>query len=117
LKPVGFNNADWERGEIISLFKEFEPTQEMYKLYKHRGDMLEWPKEITNYCAELWQCITVLADGSLVPCCLDPRGEMILKHVDDGIYIVWNGDRHRHLRKQVSRDKRQVYLCSHCLGM
>lgn len=117
LKPVTFNNADWERDEIISLFKEFEPTQGMYRLYKHRGEGLRWPKEVTNYCSILWLGITILADGSMVPCCLDPRGEMVLGHVDDGIFNVWNNESYRHLRRQVSTDKKEVHLCSRCLGI
>jgi radical SAM protein with 4Fe4S-binding SPASM domain len=114
---VGFNNADWGRDEIIQEFREFEPTEEKYRIYKHENDTLTWEKEIRNYCPTLWSGLTILADGRLVPCCLDPRAEMVLGHVDDGIFNVWNGEPYRNLRKQIATDKKKIKLCAMCQGM
>jgi MoaA/NifB/PqqE/SkfB family radical SAM enzyme len=116
-KPVGFNNADWDREEIVREFLEFEPTQEKYRIYKHEDAMLTWEKEVRNFCQALWTGLTILADGTLVPCCLDPRGELVLRHVDDGIFNAWNGERYRNLRKQITRNKKQIKLCARCHGM
>jgi MoaA/NifB/PqqE/SkfB family radical SAM enzyme len=116
-KPVGFNNADWDREEIKTRFLEFEPTLEKYRIYKHVDGKLTWEKEVRNYCPALWTGLTILADGSLVPCCLDPRGELILGHVDDGILKAWNGERYRNLRKQITKDKKKIKLCALCHGM
>jgi radical SAM protein with 4Fe4S-binding SPASM domain len=116
-KPVGFNNADWGREEIETRFLDFEPTIEKYRIYKHVNDKLTWDKEIRNFCQTLWTGLTILADGTLVPCCLDPRGELVLGHVDDGILKAWNGDRYRSLRRQITRDKKKIKLCAKCHGL
>ncbi|MFH1314433.1 MAG: radical SAM protein [Candidatus Eisenbacteria bacterium] len=117
-KPVGFNNADWGREEIVSEFRKFEPAQEKYRIYTHMADdTLGWDKEVPNFCQTLWTGLTILADGRLVPCCLDPRAELVLGHVDDGIFNAWNGARYRNLRKQITTDKKQIKLCARCHGL
>jgi len=117
LKSVSFNNADWHRPEIRRRFLDFMPTDPAYQLYEVAGDRLRWRRSTANPCDYLWRASVVLWDGRIVPCCLDPRAEMVMGHVDQGFTRVWNNPRYRRLRRQVVHRKRSIPLCAKCPGM
>lgn len=117
LKTVSFNNLDWGNEKVIGTFKKFEPLNEKFRLYKTEGSSLKWKEKIENRCDFLWRGMTILCDGSIVPCCLDPQGNLKMGNVKDGILKVWNNSHYQNLRKQIIRDKSKIKLCSNCLGM
>jgi radical SAM protein with 4Fe4S-binding SPASM domain len=54
----------------------------------------------TQYCEYPWTSITVMADGSAVPCTQDYDTEMVLGNVNDQtLEEVWNGESYRNLRR------------------
>ena len=117
LKAVSFNNADWHRPEVLRRFLEFVPADPDYRLYEVDGDQLRWLRPIDEPCDYLWRAAVVLWDGRIVPCCLDPRAEMVMGHVEEGFRRVWNNAHYRRLRRGVVRDKRSIPLCANCPGM
>ena len=116
LKPVSFNVSEWEVPEIKERFKAFMPRDEKYRLYKINNNDLEWKEKIQNRCDYLWRGTVVLCDGSIVPCCLDPSGDMVMGNVRDGIKNVWNSEKYTALRKQILKDKSKLSICRYCLG-
>ena len=117
LKSVSFNNADWHRPEVRRRFLDFVPTDPAYQLYEVEGEQLRWRRPVTDACDYLWRASVVLWDGRIVPCCLDPRAEMVMGHVEEGFTRVWNNPRYRRLRRRVVRHKASIPLCANCLGM
>ena len=116
LKPVSFNISEWDRSVVKERFKEFMPKSERFRLYDLKAGNLCWKRRIKNVCGYLWRGAVVLWDGSIVACCLDPRGDYKMGEVKDGFRNVWNSQRYISLRRQVLKDKKKLDLCSNCLG-
>ena len=92
----GFNRMN---GSILDMIAECQPrpwTQRhdgwklTENLYVESDDMFEWPdlqhdvyKEEEVFCYALRNQIGVLADGTVVPCCLDHNGDMPLGNLYD----------------------------------
>lgn len=59
------------------------------KVYLHFGDKFDWPDKSAPYTEESVFCyglqdqIGILCDGTVVPCCLDHEGDMILGNLLD----------------------------------
>ena len=117
LKAVSFNNADWRRPEIHRRFLEFMPRNPAYRLYEVEDGRLRWRRPTDRPCDYLWRASVVLWDGRIVPCCLDPRAEMVMGSVEEGFRRVWNNARYRDLRRRVMKAKSSLPLCANCPGM
>ena len=92
----GFNRMN---GSILDMIADSQPrpwTQRYdgwkltENLYVESDDMFEWPdlqhdvyKEEEVFCYALRNQIGVLADGTVVPCCLDHNGDMPLGNLYD----------------------------------
>lgn len=54
----------------------------------------------SQYCEYPWTSLTVMADGSVVPCTQDYNAEMVLGNVNEAsLEEIWNGQRYRDLRE------------------
>ena len=116
LKSVSFNVSEWDNQNVKERFKDFMPKNECFRLYRLADGELQWKRPIENRCDYLWRGTVILSDGSIVPCCLDPRGDYKMGEVKDGIMKIWNSPRYIHLRRQILREKKKLSLCSHCPG-
>jgi len=116
LKPVSFNVSEWDRQDIHERFKESMPEDESFRLYRTVDGRLEWKRPIENKCDYLWRGMVILWDGTIVPCCIDPRADLKMGKVTDGIRNTWNSPKYINLRRQILEDKKRVALCSHCPG-
>ena len=116
LKPVSFNIAEWNNKEVRETFKEFEPKNKSFRLYHTVNAKLQWISSIKNRCDYLWRGTVILWDGTIVPCCLDPKAEYRMGKVADGIMKIWNNAKYINLRRQILKDKTKLPLCSHCPG-
>jgi len=67
-------------------------------------------------CLFIWYSLTVLWDGTIVPCCRDLFGDHPLGHVNTtGLIGAWNGDGMVTLRKKIAAgDYADVGLCAGC---
>jgi len=57
----------------------------------------------TKPCRELWRgMITVLNDGSVVPCCMDYNASLVIGNVNNAAYLqeIWNNEKAQKIRKQ-----------------
>jgi radical SAM protein with 4Fe4S-binding SPASM domain len=67
-------------------------------------------------CTFLWYSMSVLWDGTIVPCCLDLGGAYSLGTVADmSLAEAWNGERMRALRRKIaSQENADIELCASC---
>ncbi len=65
-------------------------------------------------CTRLWDSMSILWDGRVVPCCADFAGEVVLGNVRNAsIGEIWNGGPYVSLReKMLAKDLGGVTLCS-----
>jgi MoaA/NifB/PqqE/SkfB family radical SAM enzyme len=118
LKAMSFNNADWGDTEVLSEFRKRYPGNKCFHLYDVEPTAIRWkPGKAKSVCKAPWFTLTILWDGSIVPCCLDPRGELVLGCVQDGILDAWCGSAAQSLRKALASRRGLPDLCSNCLGL
>jgi len=72
------------------------------------------PKQTPNYCSSLFETITILANGDVVPCCYDLPGEVVFGNVfESNIFDIWDNPKYREFRTNF---RKQIYtkLCRKC---
>lgn len=124
----GYDSAN---EEIKTLISQYVPTEwtERYdgwrvaeNLYLEYDGMFEWPDtERDEYVAEESFCyalrnqIGILVDGSVVPCCLDHAGEMVLGNIfSESLDAVLESPRARAIFDGFSRHIAVEPLCRRC---
>ena len=80
-----------------------------------------WPDLNNNYYSDKGKCyglIThfgILVDGTIIPCCLDSKGEINLGNIfDDDLEDIFNCDRCVSMVKGFRNNKKIEELCKHC---
>ncbi len=80
-----------------------------------------WPdlnnklKKIEGKCYGLKDHIGILVDGTIIPCCLDSKGDINLGNIfKDDINDILNSSRVETLKNNLSNGKRTEALCQHC---
>ncbi len=98
------NNVTLKENVFISLFHEFI-----------------WPDLDNNYYEENGSCyalrdhIGILVDGTVVPCCLDTKGDINLGNIfENEIDVILNSDRVVKMKENFSNHKKCEELCRHC---
>lgn len=118
LKPMSFNNADWDDPGTLEEFRRRYPRDEAFHLYDVDESRIRWrPARVKPVCLALWYTLTILWDGTIVPCCLDPRGELAIGRVQDGILNAWHGERAVRLRESLRSKQGRPDLCVRCCGI
>ena len=70
-----------------------------------------------NYCGWIYSAANIHVNGDVVSCCRDPRGENVLGNLlETPFREIWNNDRYRALRANVSTRSNELSLCSLCPG-
>ena len=89
-------------------------------LYLERAQKFDWPdlgadEADTQFCYALRDQLGVLADGTVVPCCLDHEGDIALGNIfEEELDTILNNARARELRRGFSRRQPAEALCRRC---
>ena len=116
IKPVSFNVADWTDPGTLETFEDFFPQEEKHQVYIHEGKAWRWKKDELAFCTAAWRSLVLLADGSIVPCCRDPRGKYTMGNVSAGVLKVWNGEKFRKFRRAMATSRDKLAICNVCPG-
>jgi len=66
-------------------------------------------------CILLWKSVVVFADGSVVPCCMDFNGKIILGNVKEkSLKEIWNDKKMLELRRKHVNGNYAGSICSNC---
>lgn len=122
--------ADARNGEILSFLREKAPCPWPEKrggsfllkdhLYLERAGKFDWPdlaaqERNTQFCYGLRDQIGVLADGTVVPCCLDHEGDIPLGNLfTQPLSDILSSPRAQALRDGFSRRAPAEELCRRC---
>ena len=117
-------------GEILSAMERFFPqswTQERHglrignRIFLEYGDKFDWPDLAAPaggegvFCHGLRDQIGILADGTVVPCCLDHEGDIALGNLfDQSLEEILESPRAKALYEGFSRRKATEELCRRC---
>lgn len=90
------------------------------RLYLEREPSFVWPdpgaaETCTQFCRALRDQLGVLADGTVVPCCLDHEGELALGNIfRQELAEILCSERARAIREGFSRRRPAEELCRRC---
>ncbi|MBN2132826.1 MAG: SPASM domain-containing protein [Sedimentisphaerales bacterium] len=91
----------------------FLPRDKKVNPYEKRDQKIDWSGKTKSTCTLLWSSSTILADGSVVPCCFDYEGKVRFGNVNEESFrAIWNNRRYRRFRRQVRRNWRKVTICN-----
>jgi radical SAM protein with 4Fe4S-binding SPASM domain len=128
----GSNNLN---GEIIKRLEEaFHPEFDLEhamksesniklkdRLFIHKNEMFEWPDidrqtvEEEAFCYGLRDQFGILADGTVVPCCLDSEGNIPLGNIfERSLKDILSSQRARRIYEGFSKRKAVEELCCKC---
>ena len=119
-----------ENGVILSALEEAYPEEwekrySGYRLSRNTflecAEIFEWPRTTEGYENECGTChglvdqIGVLADGSVVPCCLDCEGDITLGNIfSEHIRDILSSDRAAKMLEGLKSGHFTETLCRHC---
>ena len=89
-------------------------------MYLERAGKFEWPDLSANesgaqFCYGLRDQLGILADGTVVPCCLDHEGDIPLGNLfTQPLDEILNSPRARALREGFSQRRPAEELCRRC---
>jgi len=90
-------------------------------LYLDISSYFIWPDLENNYYSEVGKCyglidhFGILVDGTIVPCCLDSKGDINLGNIyKDDIEKVLNSDICKQMISGFKNNKKIQELCKHC---
>ena len=72
------------------------------------------PELKPTYCKSLFETITIMANGDVVPCCYDLTGEAVFGNVfNDNLFDIWENEKYKEFRENF---KNQMYSgpCTKC---
>ncbi len=90
------------------------------KLYLERAQKFEWPdlsasEQPTQFCYALRDQLAILADGTVVPCCLDHEGDIALGNLfTQELSEIIESERAKALKEGFSRRLPSEELCRRC---
>ena len=127
-----WNNGgkDSLNGKILSHLEKYFPkpwveerngTRIGEKIYIQYGDKFDWPTLNNNdieekvFCYGLRDQIGILADGTVVPCCLDNNGEITLGNIfESDLEEIINSEKAQKIYNGFSNRTAQEELCKRC---
>ena len=92
------------------------------KIFLEHGEKFDWPDEKSDliesnryYCYGLKDQIGILADGTVVPCCLDNNGTLALGNIfEQSLEEILNSDKAINICESFRQGKAAEDLCKKC---
>lgn len=116
--------------EILNMLEKYFPkpwneerngTRLGNKIFLQYGDKFDWPTLESNdtnenvFCYGLRDQLGILADGTVVPCCLDNNGEIPLGNIfEDDLNDILNSEKAQNIYNGFSNRKACEELCKRC---
>lgn len=106
------------------VFQETRPhIEEFFNLWQKRVDYVHlqpkfftFKRRRTTACRDLWRILVVLWEGTVVPCCADMEGELILgQAANHSLENIFKGPQMTSLRRAHLRKNLSGLLCEKCL--
>lgn len=77
-------------------------------------EVLHFPTRDIDYCESLFETISILSNGNIVPCCYDLKGEAVFGNVfKTGIFTIWKSKEYKEFRINF-RNRKYPSFCLKC---
>ena len=102
----------------ISQGKKFLPKDKKYWDYnieEFKNGNLRPNIQPKNKCDWIYYSLSIHVNGDVVPCCRDPKGEMVMGNIlKQDLDDIWNGPNYINFRNQLHKDQSQIKICQLC---
>ena len=102
----------------ISQGEQFLPENKKYWDYDvedFKNGNLKPIIQSKNKCDWVYYSLCIHVNGDVVPCCRDPKGEMVMGNIlTEDLDEIWNGQNYISFRKQLHKDQSQIKICQLC---
>jgi radical SAM protein with 4Fe4S-binding SPASM domain len=101
---------DYENGNPLM------PENPKYSRYiKTKNGKYKLRNKLKNHCFRHWMTSVITWDGNVLPCCFDKDGENALGSLSvNDFQNVIKSDRAQSFRKQLSKSRKSIDICSNC---
>lgn len=106
--------------EIVDKIKKEKSTKIFLNTYVNKDNLFSWPSvdnnlEIDGKCYGLETHIGILSDGTVVPCCLDSEGEILLGNIySESLEDILNKPLVKKMISGFKDNKSVCKLCKNC---
>lgn len=104
----------------IAQGKAYLPTDERrwyYDKSAFQAGILRPRSRPDNRCDWLNYSLVILANGDVVPCCRDPKGQHVMGNLlRQDLADIWNGERYLAFRRSILTEQSKVSICRLCSG-
>jgi radical SAM protein with 4Fe4S-binding SPASM domain len=104
----------WKGKDVYAYVKSLDNKWLLRDSGKTEQSLVENENHYTGqYCEYAWTSITILADGSVVPCTQDINGTWTFGNVNEQLLVdIWNSEKYRKFREyQLSSDTPRDFMC------
>ncbi|MBI5211957.1 MAG: radical SAM protein [Nitrospirae bacterium] len=123
IQMIDFKATGHEKKEFLDLWKASDADVIIKPFTRWQGDSTDINKlSISdakllerNLCDRAWQWLTVISDGTVIPCCRDYDATVRLGNVNDtSVEKIWNGRLFTEFRSRHARGRSNVRICGKC---
>lgn len=104
----------------IEQARDFLPDDKKYWIYDEEAfkeEKLKVKDPANNYCEWIYSTVTVYANGDVVPCCRDVKGDFVMGNLfQQKLRDIWNGKKMRLFRQTLRKQQKQISICRLCSG-
>jgi radical SAM protein with 4Fe4S-binding SPASM domain len=102
--------------QIIHEQEALEWLPDKHSRYVIESDgTLHLKKKTKNRCWHLMSAAVFTQDGMLVPCCFDKNADFAMGNIStDSFQSIWENEKYRKFRNDVSSKRQQISICCNC---
>ena len=98
--------------------KQFLPVDKSYWIYCEESfskGVLKPRITPKNECPWIYYAATIMADGSVVPCCRDAQGDFVMGNIfDESFSDIWNNNKFQQFRHAILHNQQSLSICRLC---
>lgn len=123
IQMIDFKVTEHEKQNFLNLWKDANADVIIKPFTRWQGDDTDinslsisniYALE-NNLCDRAWQWLTVISDGTVVPCCRDYDASVRLGNIDDAsIEDIWNGRLFTEFRRDHASGRSNIKICGKC---
>lgn len=106
--------------DIVEKLKTVKQIKISSNIFVDKNNLFVWPSKDESvddygFCYALSTHVAILVDGSVVPCCLDSEGEIVLGNIfDDNLEEILSSERALRMLDGFRSNQKVEDLCKHC---
>jgi len=118
LEIIRMKHTEGNINKFIQKFANLPVDEILVKKFLSWGGLIDTTTKKRQFCIAPWANMTILWDGSVVPCCVDYDKRYLIGNVrESSLFELFNNDKMKFLRKSILDNQfEKIKLCRNCYG-